>query len=463
VRVAASLLTRALGWAAAVFYDVERTGPAIPPGPVLVVANHPNVFLDPLVIFHTAGRPTRPLAKASHFENPFYRPFLRALGGLPVWRRQDDPSQTHRNEETFSAAIDALRTGAAIQIYPEGRSHSEPALAPLRTGAARIALRAEADSGWRLGLAIVPVGLTFTRKTLFRGRAVAAVGEPFGVTEWRGAYEEDPVAAARSLTEAIADRLEAVTLNLAEAEDFDLLETAERLYAREKGWAAWREREGLAERLPRLRAFARGLAWLRAHDPARHRRLARAVRRYRRRAERLGAGEGDVPPGYGVAGVVRYVAREAAVLLVGSPLAALGVAFWYPPYLLTRLVVRWTRPEYTAIATWKLVAGILAFGAWYAAWVTAITFVLGPWWGAGAALALPLLGVVGLAWADRWSRVRDDARLFVRVLLRPRHRDRFAEDRERLAAEFEAVWRAMEREAGAVAAARRLASPGCGG
>ncbi|HUP19926.1 MAG TPA: 1-acyl-sn-glycerol-3-phosphate acyltransferase [Gemmatimonadota bacterium] len=441
-------MTRALGRAAAVFYDVERLGPPVPDGPVLVVANHPNVFLDPLVIFHVAGRPTRPLSKASHFENPAYRPFLLALGGLPVWRPMDDATQTHRNEETFRAAVAALSAGDAVQIYPEGRSHSEPALAPLRTGAARIALRAESESGWRLGLRIVPVGLTYERKTLFRGRAVAAIGEPMGVGQWRPAWETDPIEAARSLTDAIAAGLEAVTLNFAEERDLDLVETAERLYAREKGWAEWREREGLRERLPRLQAFARGLAWLRAHDPERHRRLAAGVRRYRWRMERLGAGAGDVPPRYGVAGVVRWVLREGGVLLVGLPLAALGMAVWWLPSLAPRLVVRLGRPEHPAIATWKLIAGLLAFGAWYAGIVAATAWTAGPAWAPAVAVALPLLGVLALAWAGRWARVREDIRLFSRVVGAPRHRDRLAADRARLAREFDAVLGEIARTEG---------------
>lgn len=442
--IAGGFLTRALGRLAVVFYEVERLGPPIPEGPVLVVANHPNVFLDPLVVFHVAGRPTRPLAKASLFENPFYLPFLRALGGLPVWRRQDAPEQMHRNEDTFRAAVDALKAGDAVQIYPEGRSHSEPALAPLRTGAARIALRAEDESGWTLGLRIVPVGLTFTRKTFFRGRAAAAIGEPFDLEGWREAWESDPVSAARALTGEIADRLEAVTLNFAESEDFDLVETAERLYAREKGWAEWREREGLGERLPRLQAFARGLAWLRAHDPARHRRLAAAVHRYRRRLERLGAAEGDVPPRYGVIGVVRHVAREGTALGLGLPLAAAGILVWYVPYLVPRLVVRLARPDHPAIATWKLIAGILAFGLWYAGVVAGLALWAGPGWALAGAVAAPLVGFAALAWAGRWERAREDAALFARVILAPRHRDRLAADRAALAAEFDRVWREME-------------------
>src|SRR5688500_17385051 len=154
-----SIVARVVGWTAGVFYQVEKVGGPLPDGPVLVTANHPNSLLDPLLVFHTTGRPARPLAKAPLFEQVFVGSMLRALGGLPIYRKQDDASQMHRNDDTFRRAIDALVQGDAVQIFPEGISHSEPSMVPLRTGAARIALGAEAAADWKLGLAIVPVGI----------------------------------------------------------------------------------------------------------------------------------------------------------------------------------------------------------------------------------------------------------------------------------------------------------------
>ena len=406
------------------------------------------MFLDAFLVFRAADRPARPLAKASHFENPVYGLFLRALGGLPVHRRQDDPTRMNENEETFRAAVAALRAGDVVQIYPEGRSHSEPALAPLRTGAARIALRAEAEAEWGLGLAIVPIGLTYERKTFFRGRAAAFVGQPFGAGRYRQEWERDPVAAVRGLTVEIADRLEAVTVNLAEAEDFDLIEIAERLYAREKGWAGWRDREGLGERVPRLQTFARGLAWLRAYDPGRHRRLASRVRRYGRLLERVGAGEADVPPEYRRGVVIGYALRETFALGVGLPLFVLGLVFWYVPYLAPRAVARIARPESQAVATWKLAAGMAAFPAAWVAWIVGLGWAIG--WAAAAiaALLLPPLGLFTLWWAERWKRVREDTVLFFRLLLRPGRRERLAAHRADLVAEFEAVMRKLPTDQG---------------
>jgi hypothetical protein len=176
-------------------------------------------------------------------------------------------------------------------------------------------------------LHIVPIGLTYTRKTFFRGHAVAVVGESFRITDWKASYESDPVAAVKSLTDAFTEKLEALTLVLTQTEDEQLLDTAERLYAREKGITGWRDADALGDRLPRMQAFARGVAWLRANDPARHRQLEQRVQRYRTLALTLGAEEGDVPPAYTARTVAGYVAREALLLGVGLPLAAIAMVF----------------------------------------------------------------------------------------------------------------------------------------
>ncbi len=442
--VGATLIARLLGWAVGVFKDVEAVGDAIPKGPVLVVANHPNSLLDPLIVFRIAGRRVRPLAKAPLFEQTGVGLVLRALGGLPVYRRQDDPALMDRNEDTFRDGVAALRAGEALQIFPEGTSHSHPSLQPLRTGAARIALRSEAEAGWTLGLVIVPVGLTYLRKTEFRGRAVAHVGEAFPVVAWRDRYETDPVAAARALTEEITRRLEAVTLNFAQADDVELVNTADRLYAREKGWAGWREREPLSERLPRLRVFTETLAWLRAHDPGRHARLERAVRRYHRRLALLHAGDADVPARYTPAAVARYVVREAAVLTLTLPLALVGMIAWALPYHLTRWVLRRMPPlEKDVVATYKLVLSMIAYPIFWAIWSVLALLLGGPGLGVITALALPPLGMLAIYWGTRWDWVLEDTKLFFRVAPDPQRRSRLAGDRKALVGEFDAVRRAM--------------------
>ncbi len=425
-----------------------RVGAGIPDGPVLIIANHPNSMMDGLVVMRVAGRTVRPLAKATLFQQPVVAHVLEGLDAIPIYRPQDYPGETWRNEASFEAAVAALHRREAVLIFPEGLSHSEARLARMKTGAARLALEAEEAKGWRLGLRVVPVGLTYQRKHAFRGRVAAAVGRPLEVAAWREQREGDEWAAVESLTEAMREALETVTLNLPTTEDRELIETAEALYATETGLARPRTRPQLAPRLSRLQRFAEALAWLHTADEPRHRRLVVAVRNYRRRLALLGVAEGELPQRFAVASVVRYTIVQGSVLLVGFPLAALGVVAWYLPFRSPRVSLAVYRPPYEAVASFKLVTALLAFPLTFVVYLAAAFWVAG-WPGLlVVGLVLPLAGLVALQWRDRWRTVREDARVFWRSVRRRSLRDHIVAKRQALVMEFEAVnrrWRAERR------------------
>lgn len=410
-----------------------------------MTANHSNALVDPLVIFRASDRPVRPLAKAPLFEMALIGTILRGLGGLPVYRRQDDPDLTSLNESTFDAAIAALQRGEAVQIFPEGKSHSEPSLAPLRTGAARIALLAEDRSAWRLGLMIVPLGITYVRKHRFRGNVLATVGEPFAIGSYQSWFTEDPQEAVRRLTDEIRSRLEAVTLSVQTDADRRLIEVAERLYARGKGWVRWRERDPLSERLPRMQAFARGLAWLRATDPGRLAELEKEVERYRRLLLVFGAGEGDVPPRYQTSRVLIHGARELLIIALLAVPAAAGVLAWWLPYFVPGRVAARVRPTLDAVATYKLGTALIAFPLVWLAWIVVAAAWVGTWGAVSAAVALPLAGWAAVAFDERRRRFAEDVRVFFRASRAGAGRDRMHEARTALTREFDAVADQMEQ------------------
>ena len=78
-------------------------------GPLLLVANHANSLMDPVIIGIVAGRPVHFMAKAPLFQIPVFGRLLFALGMVPAFRAVDNPSEVGRNVESLSRAATMAR------------------------------------------------------------------------------------------------------------------------------------------------------------------------------------------------------------------------------------------------------------------------------------------------------------------------------------------------------------------
>lgn len=403
------------------FYRLRADGGRVPrSGPALLVANHPNSLLDPATVVAVAGRPVRFLAKAPLFSDPLVGWLVKGAGSLPVFRRQDDPAAMGQNEDTFRAVHEALAGGSAVGIFPEGISHSEPRLTPLKTGAARMALGAAAILG--RGFPVVPVGLSFREKETFRTEAFALVGEPVAWDDL-AARGEDDAEAVRELTARIERALHEATVNLERWEDAPLVETAEEVWAAEHGADDRPER-----RVRGQREAAGRLAALRAAGGGEWEELARDVRQHARLLRVLGMRPADLHDDARATVAAEWTARQLAFFGAGAPLAAVGTVLFWPPYRLTGAVAGRTAPSPDTVATYKLLVGIV-FGVLWTLLLAGVAAWRGGWVAGLAALAaLPLLAGVTLHVHERWSRAVGEARRF---FLRRRRRETLAALRER--------------------------------
>jgi glycerol-3-phosphate O-acyltransferase / dihydroxyacetone phosphate acyltransferase len=184
--------------------------------PVLLVANHFNGFVDPLVITSALGRLPRFIAKASVRRIPVAG-FLAHRAGVVFVRRQQDAGEGG-NEDAFAECHRALVDRDVVAIFPEGTTHDRPRIDPIKTGAARIALGARA-AGAR-DLVILPVGLTFPDKVALRSSALVQLGVPIDLDVAAPDAGPEDAEAVRQLTAVIDRGLRAVS------PDFDDVETA---------------------------------------------------------------------------------------------------------------------------------------------------------------------------------------------------------------------------------------------
>src|SRR4029434_5122243 len=98
------------------FYRVDRVGRPPESGAALLLPNHPNALLDPAIIWATAERDVRFLAKSTLFDGPLL-PVLVSAGASPVYRKLDQGVDTSRNTETFAAVSAALSSGDAVCVF----------------------------------------------------------------------------------------------------------------------------------------------------------------------------------------------------------------------------------------------------------------------------------------------------------------------------------------------------------
>jgi 1-acyl-sn-glycerol-3-phosphate acyltransferase len=194
------------------FYsDIQVVGAERIPatGGLLIAVNHPNAMVDALIGAWVMPRRVTLTAKATLMSNPVVAFLFNRIGVVPLRRSSDESSGAasplirERNQGAFREIIGVLRNGGAVLIFPEGITHSNPELAPLKTGLARIALRSR-DEGVK-NLSIVPVGLSFEEKGEPGTRVLAKVGRVIDVNQWPG---KDP----RELTASLGERLREVSL-----------------------------------------------------------------------------------------------------------------------------------------------------------------------------------------------------------------------------------------------------------
>lgn len=404
-------------FAARTYYRITVAGAPVPgSGPVLLVSNHPNSLLDPALVAIAAGRPVRWLARAGLFEQRSIGWLVRGSGAIPVHRRGDplpaaaaqEPQNV--NLRMFEAVREALQEGSAIGVFPEGLSHSAPSLAPLKTGAARIALGAAAEG---LGeFPILPVGITFRGgKERFRSEALLLVGSPVRWADLAGAGERD-TEAVRDLTQRIHAGLSRVTVNLESWDDFPIVEGAEAIHHAEFG----RSRSSNPVRwLARMRRTAALLETARAADDGEGQaELEADILRHKRVLDSVGLAPGDLHHVPSASVAVRWTLKNLGFFGVAAPLALLGAVVFFLPYRL----VGWAEPRYDLPAdkraTYKVLGGATACGGWILI-LAALLRELAGWQPALVALVtLPLLGIMTLAIRDRWQTAAHDLR---RILL----------------------------------------------
>lgn len=148
------------------------------PGPLLVVANHPNSFLDAIIIGSVFSRPVHFLARGDAFKKPLHNRILRMLNMIPVYRLSEGRENLFLNEAAFERSKEILSQNGIVLIFIEGICVHKHEMQPFKKGAARIVI----DNRLRKGFRVMPVVIAYDSFERFGKKININLGNAMPVT-----------------------------------------------------------------------------------------------------------------------------------------------------------------------------------------------------------------------------------------------------------------------------------------
>lgn len=371
-------------------------------GPTIIVANHPNTLMDPLLIAAAVKQRIGFVANAGIFTNRALAAFFRYFHVIPIFRKKDvAPGERPDNTQAFAQCHAYLAQGGTFLIFPEGSSHYEINLREIKTGTARIALSYAGPGELR----IAPIALDYSDAIQFRSMVRVSAGRPIMASAYRAAFQRNEAEAIEALTAAIREAL-----------------------AKKLPWTTGKDQEHL---LIRAHTFYTTYATPGAdlhEDPQRslfvRKQLADALHRlrearpdlYERTSTRLLAyfdalHKDRLTPGF----YTNAFQQKSFLLLCAGylgelsllvPIYLFGLTTNYLPYILPSLVFKASRLDIEYKAPLQMIVGLILFPLFYALEVWAFHHLIDQrtWTKLLFLLALPVAGYVTMWYWTEFQR-----------------------------------------------------------
>jgi len=154
---------------------INKPGVLKSKGPLLFASNHPNSFLDGMILTTLLDEPLYSLARGDAFKKNWVNRFLRHLKLLPVYRTSEGVENLEHNYTTFDACRQTFKENGMVLIFSEGGSENEWHLRSLKKGTARLSI-----TSWKQGipLKVLPAAFNYSSFQKFGKEVHLFFGEP---------------------------------------------------------------------------------------------------------------------------------------------------------------------------------------------------------------------------------------------------------------------------------------------
>ncbi len=342
----------------------------------LLVSWHPNGVIDGLVLLTTFPHWIASGARHELLKVPLLGWMMRQCGAVPIYRRQgmrDGESNSERragNRQSIDALAQTVANGGFAVLFPEGKSHDEPFVHELKTGAAHLYYRAvELTPEGSPPPVIVPVALHYNKKSIWGSQVLVTYHPALALAPdlaEPAAHEETRRQQAHRLTTELDRVLREVILATESWELHNLFQRARKLIraegiARQGGVS---EPPDIAERVRHFGRIWRDYQRSRECFPEETERLLDDVSFYDHCLRALAVEDHELD------GVVWTLSRRRTILLFLELLVVylvlpffliIGVLVNLPTMLLLQALTKAAAGKYKDEASIKVLVGAVAF------------------------------------------------------------------------------------------------------
>lgn len=181
--------------------------------PLLIVSNHPNGFLEPIVMACLFPIDLHFLVRGDLFENKALRWLLVSTNQVPIYRFKDGIAALRNNQKTIEKTIEVLKQNKAVIIFAEGSTDAAWHVRELKKGMARMAFQC-LDGSPDLDLHILPIGVTFQELDQPGTDVILNAGQAFSVKPFYTKNAKEAKDKMDQLTDFTRQEIQKLTIHL---------------------------------------------------------------------------------------------------------------------------------------------------------------------------------------------------------------------------------------------------------
>lgn len=191
----------------------------------LVTCNHPNGFVEPLVIAGYLPKYLYFLTRGDVFQKPVANFLLRGIHCIPIFRFRDGFASMRKNNESLNESVEILKNKNSLLVFAEGSTEQVRYVRPIQKGAVRLAFDT-LEQAPESRPCIVPMVIHFSKPVFYRSEVIIEYGTPIELDEYQSLYQDQKGKAIKTLLDRVNQAMQDLSISVSKetsTEDAELV------------------------------------------------------------------------------------------------------------------------------------------------------------------------------------------------------------------------------------------------